>query len=67
MGPMYYVILTDIESSVMESSDNNNILSIRAVVDVYDQRYEDVGVIGGGSYSSKRQRLKCTSTTKSLK
>ena len=25
---------------------------------MYDQRYEEVGVIDGGSYSSKRQRLK---------
>ena len=49
MEPMYYVILTDIESGVIESSANNNILS-----KVYDQRYEKVGVIDGGSYSSKR-------------
>ena len=54
---MYFVILTDIESGVIESSANNNILSIRDVVDVYDQRYEEGGVIGGCSYSSKRQRL----------
>ena len=58
MEPMYYVILTDIKSGVIESSANNNILSIRDVVDVYDQRYEEVGVIDGCSYSSKRQRLK---------
>ena len=29
MEPMYYVILTGIESGVVESSANNNILSIR--------------------------------------
>ena len=56
MEPMYYVILTDIESGVIESSAN--ILSIRDVVDVYDQGYEEVGVIDGCSYSFKRQRLK---------
>ena len=38
MEPMYYVILTDTESGVIDSSANNNILSVRDVVDVYDQR-----------------------------
>ena len=58
MEPMYYVILIDIESGVIESSAINNMLPIRDVVDVYDRRYEEVGVIDDGSYSCKRQRLK---------
>ena len=54
---MYYVILTNTESGVIESSANNNILSIRDEVDMYDQRYEEVGVIND-SYSSKRKSVK---------
>ena len=38
--PMFCIILSDNVSGVIESLANNNVLSIRDIVQVYDQRYE---------------------------